>query len=197
MYAPLDPCYPSDLPQRERDVEQAVALLEEAGRAGLEIDLFAPNDVQALVDIASVFADHARDAGVTVNVRVLPSAEYWGEEYCRRTFATGFWGTRSYLPQVPLSSLRDAVFPETHWPPEGSDFAERYREAIATLDADERCRIVRSMQEEEHRDGGNVIAAFSNLVDAHRTNVRGLVARANVLNLDHYGQGFKDVWLDE
>lgn len=196
MYAPLDPCSP-DLPQRRRDIPQARALLAEVGHSDLEIDLFAPNDIAALVDLAAVFADHAKDAGVTVNVRVLPSAEYWGEDYGRRTFATGFWGTRSYLGQVPLSSLHDAVHPETHWPPEGSDFDADYRAAIATTDDAARCAIVRRMQEEEYRDGGNIIAAFSNLVDAHRTGVRGLVARPNVLNLDHFGHGFKNVWLDD
>jgi peptide/nickel transport system substrate-binding protein len=197
MYAPLDPCYPHDLPQRVQDIEEAVALLAEAGQEGLRIDLYAPNDVGGLADMAKVFADHARRAGVTVDVQILPGGEYWGPEYTRRTFATGFWGTRPYLPQVPLSSLRDAVFPETHWPPEGSDFADVYLEALRTTDDAFRCELVRRMQEEEHRDGGNIIAFFSNFVDGHRDRVRGLVARPNVLNLDHYGHGFKNIWLDD
>lgn len=196
MYAPLDPCYAADIPQRVRDIEQAKALLVEAGHESLEIDLFAPNDVAGLAEMAAVFADHAKDAGVTVNLRILPSGEYWGEDYCKRTFATGFWGTRGYLPQVPLSSLHDAVFPETHWPPDGSDFADKYRTALRTTDAAARCRVVREMQEEEFHDGGNIIAFFSNLVDAHRSAVRGLVERPNVVNLDHFGHGFKNIWLD-
>jgi hypothetical protein len=53
------------------------------------------------------------------------------------------------------------------------------------------------MQEEEYRDGGNIIAFFSNFVDGHRNRVRGLVARPNVLNLDHYGHGFKNIWLGD
>ncbi len=197
LYAPLDPCYLADLPQRTRDLERARVLLEQAGHTDLEVDLFAPNDIGGLAETAMVFADHAKGAGVTVNVRILPGAEYWGADYCRRAFATGFWGTRAYLPQVPLSSLHDAVYPETHWPPAGSDFAATYLEAIATTDDDARCRLVRQMQEEEHRDGGNIIAFFSNLVDAHRDAVRGLVARPNVLNLDHFGRGFQNIWLDE
>lgn len=196
MYAPLDPCYPDDLPQRVQDLERARSLLDEAGQTGLEIELFAPNDVGGLAELATVFADHAKGAGVTVNVRVLPGGEYWGADYCRRTFATGFWGTRAYLPQVPLSSLHDSVYPETHWPPAGSDFAADYLAAIATTDDAERCRLVRGMQEEEHRDGGNIIAFFCNLVDAHRDTVRGFVARPNVLNLDHFGRGFQNIWLD-
>jgi peptide/nickel transport system substrate-binding protein len=196
MYAPLDPCYPSDLPQRVQDIEQAKALLLEAGHEQLSIELYAPNDVAGLADMAAVFADHARQAGIAVDVRILPSGEYWGAEYCRRTFATGFWGTRSYLPQVPLTSLHDAVFPETHWPPAGSDFADKYRQALRTTDADARCRLVREMQQEEYEDGGNIIAFFVNLLDAHRSSVHGFVERPNVVNLDHFGHGFKNIWLD-
>jgi peptide/nickel transport system substrate-binding protein len=196
MYSPLDPCYASELPQRVQDLDRAKALLREAGQEGLEIDLFAPNDVAGLAETAAVFADHAKQAGVTVNVRVLPSGEYWGDEYTKRTFATDFWGTRPYLIQVSLSSLATAVYPETHWPPAGTNFADLYLQALATTDDNARCRIVRAMQEEEYDHGGNIIAFFSSLVDGYRSSVRGFVGRPNVLNLDHFGHGFKNVWLD-
>ncbi len=195
LYSPFDACFASDLPQRVQDIEQAMALLEEAGQAGLEIDLYAPNDTAGLAEMASVFADQAQAAGVTVNVQVLGS-EYWGDEYCKRTFATSFWGTRPYLNQVAFGSLRDAVYPETHWPPEGSDFAEKYTQALATVDQEERCAIVHEMQEEEYNDGGNIIAFFNSLLDAYHESVQGLVGRPNVLNLDHFGRGFADIWLD-
>jgi peptide/nickel transport system substrate-binding protein len=196
MYAPLDPCYADDLPQRVQDLDQARALLRAAGHESLQIDLYAPNDVAGLADMAAVFADHAAKAGVQVDVHVLPSGDYWGADYCKRTFATAFWGTRPYLAQVPLSSLHDATFPETHWPPADSTFADRYLQALSTTDGDERCRIVHDMQQEEYDSGGNIIAFFSDLVDAHSAAVHGLVARPNVVNLDQYGRGFKDIWLE-
>jgi peptide/nickel transport system substrate-binding protein len=196
LYAPLDPCYLGDAPQREQDLDQARALLREAGHDALQVDLYAPNDVAGLAELAAVFADHAKQAGVTVDVHVLPSSEYWGDEYCKRTFATGFWGTRNYLAQVPLSSLRNAVFPETHWPPAGSDFADQYVRAIAVTDGEARCEIVRAMQREEFEDGGNIIPCFSNLIDAHTRAVHGFVARPNVLNLDHFGHGFRNIWIE-
>jgi hypothetical protein len=52
------------------------------------------------------------------------------------------------------------------------------------------------MQEEEFNDGGNIIAFFSSLVDGYRSSVRGFVGRPNVINLDHFGRGFKNVWFD-
>ena len=53
------------------------------------------------------------------------------------------------------------------------------------------------MQQEEHSDGGNIIPFFSSLVDAYHGSVHGFVARPNVLNLDHFGRGFKNIWLDQ
>ena len=195
LYSPFDACYASDLPQRTQDIEGAKALLEEAGQAGMSIDLFAPNDTAGLAEMAAVFADQAKKAGVTVNVQVLGS-EYWGDEYCKRTFATSFWNTKPYLNQVAAGSLKDATYPETHWPPEGSTFAEQYTEALATVDQDARCELLHTMQEEEYNDGGNIIAFFNSLLDAHSATVKGLQARPNVINLDHFGRGFQNIWLD-
>jgi peptide/nickel transport system substrate-binding protein len=196
MYGVFDPCYPADFPQREQDIEQATALLAEAGQEGLTIELFAPDDTAGLPDLAAAFADQAAEAGVTVNVRVLDGGTYWGEEYTQRTFATSFWGTRPYLNQVQAGSLPTATYPETHWPPEGSNFEELYRQALVETDDDARCEIIRQMQQQEYDEGGNIISIFNNLVDAHAAQVQGFVARPNVLNLDHFGRGFKNIWLE-
>jgi peptide/nickel transport system substrate-binding protein len=195
MYGVFDPCYPADFPQREQDIEQARQLLQEAGQEGLTIELFAPDDTAGLPELAAAFADQAAEAGVTVTVRVIDGGTYWGEEYTHRTFATSFWGTRPYLNQVQQGSLPTATYPETHWPPAGSNFEELYRQALVETDDDARCEIIRQMQQQEYDEGGNIIAIFNNLVDAHSAQVQGFVPRPNVLNLDHYGRGFKNIWL--
>jgi peptide/nickel transport system substrate-binding protein len=195
MYGVFDACYPKDFPQREQDIEGAMALLAEAGQEGLTIDLFAPDDTAGLADLIAVFADQASAAGVTVNAQVLDGATYWGDEYTQRTFATSFWGTRPYLNQVAAGSLKESTYPETHWPPEGSDFEEKYRQALAETDDAARCAIIEEMQREEYEEGGNIIPIFNNLIDATAANVQGFVAQPNVLNLDHFGRGFKNIWL--
>jgi peptide/nickel transport system substrate-binding protein len=196
MYGVFDPCYPTDFPQREQDIEQARQLLTEAGQEGLTIELFAPDDTAGLPEIAAAFADQAEDAGVTIEVRVLDGGTYWGEEYTQRTFATSFWGTRPYLNQVQAGSLPTATYPETHWPPEGSNFEGLYQQALVETDDDARCEIIRQMQQQEYDEGGFIIPVFNNLLDAHTAQVKGLEARPNVLNLDHFGRGFKNIWLE-
>jgi peptide/nickel transport system substrate-binding protein len=196
MYGVFDPCYPSDFPQRAQDIAQAQELLQAAGQEGLTIELFAPDDTAGLPELAAAFADQAREAGVTVNVRVLDGGTYWGDEYTKRTFATSFWGTRPYLNQVAAGSLSTATYPETHWPPEGSNFEELYFQALAETDDDARCDLIRQMQQQEYDEGGNIIAIFNNLIDGHAASVQGFVPRPNVLNLDHFGRGFKNVWIN-
>ena len=195
MYGVFDPCYP-DFPQREQDIEGAMALLAEAGQENLSVDLFAPDDTAGLPELIAVFAEQARAAGVTVNAQVLDGGTYWGDEYTKRTFATSFWGTRPYLNQVAAGSLKSATYPETHWPPEDSDFQANYDAAVAETDDAARCALIEEMQMEEYEEGGFIIPIFNNLIDATTTQVKGLQARPNVLNLDQFGRGFKNIWLE-
>ena len=197
MYGVFDACYPDDFPQREQDIEQARQLLTEAGQEGLTIDLFAPDDTAGLPEMAAAFADQAKEAGVTVNVKVLDGGTYWGEEYTQRTFATSFWGTRPYLNQVAAGSLQTATYPETHWPPEGSNFEELYLQALGR---DRRRRPLRDHPpdaaagvrrgRQHHRPSSTTCSTPT------RPRCRASRPRPNVLNLDHFGRGFKNIWLE-
>ncbi len=196
LYGRFDPCFAKDIPQRVQDIEKAKQLLEESGQAGMTIDLFAPDDTAGLPELAQVFAEQAQAAGITVNAQVLDGGTYWGDQYGKRTFATDFWGTRPYLVQVAAGSLKDATYPDTHWPPADSTFAADYLEALGTVDDTARCEIIHKMMQEEWDNGGWCIPFFNNLIDATASDVMGFVAEPNVLNLDHYGRGMKKIWLD-
>jgi peptide/nickel transport system substrate-binding protein len=192
LFAPLDGCYIGDeLPQRVQDIEQAKALLAEAGQSDLTIDFFAPDDTAGLPELVQLFAEQAKAAGITVNPVVLPGSEYWGDEYLKRTFATDYWGTRNFLPQVAAGSLPTAPYPGDHWPPAGSTFITDYETALAETDPDARCEIMKKMQTELYETGGLIIPYFENTIDGYNSKLQGLVERPNTLNLDHYGRGFK------
>lgn len=196
MYGVLDGSYPDDFPQREQDIDAAKALLEEAGLAGADFEVFAPDDTAGLPEFITAFAEQAKAAGINVTATVLDGGTYWGAEYTQRAFATSYWSTRPYLNQVGSGSLPTATYPETHWPPEGSNFVELYQQAIAEVDQEKRYAIIREMQTQEYEEGGNIIAYFQNLLDGHATYVKGAVARPNLLNFDHFGRGWKQIWLE-
>ncbi|HEY5662976.1 MAG TPA: ABC transporter substrate-binding protein [Ilumatobacter sp.] len=196
MYGVLDGSYPKDFPQRVQDIEAAKALLKEAGQENLEIELFAPDDTAGLPEYATAFAEQAKAAGINVTATVLDGGTYWGDQYLQRVFATSYWSTRPYLNQVGAGSLPTATYPETHWPPEGSNFIELYEQAIAEVDTDKRNAIIREMQRQEYEEGGNIISYFQNLIDGHASYVKGAVSRPNLINFDHMGRGWKQIWLD-
>jgi peptide/nickel transport system substrate-binding protein len=195
LYAPLDSAYlGNDVPQRTQDLDAAKQLLADAGKSDLTIDLFAPNDTAGLPEMVQLFAEQAKGAGITVNAQVIDGGTYWGDEYLKRTFAVDYWGTRSFLLQVAAGSLKDtAPFPDDHWPPEGSTFLADYNAAIGETDDTKRKVITDKMQQELYDDGGLIIPFFQNLLDAYNGRVQGFVERANTLNLDHFGRGWKNL----
>ena len=197
MYGVLDGSYPKDFAQREQDIDTAKQLLKDAGQENLEIELFAPDDTAGLPEYATAFAEQAKAAGINVTATVLDGGTYWGAEYTQRAFATSYWSTRPYLNQVAQGALPTATYPETHWPPAGSNFEDLYNQAIAEVDQEKRYAIIREMQQMEYDDGGNIIAYFQNLIDGHAASVQGAVSRPNLLNFDHFGRGWKNIWLEQ
>ncbi len=199
LFSPLDPAYLGEaVPQREQNIEEAKKLLAEAGKSDLTIDFFAPNDTAGLPELVQAFSVMAKDAGITVNPVVLDGGTYWGDEYLKRTFATDFWGTRNFLPQVAASSLKDtAPYAGDHWPPAGSTFAEDFNAAVAEVDLEKRKVITDKMQKELYEEGGLIIPFFQNLLDGFNQRIKGLNERPNTLNLDHYGRGYKNLYFEE
>lgn len=192
LYARFDPDYASDLAQRHQDLEMAKSLLRAAGQDGLTIDLHTTPNAAGMVDEAIVFAQQAKGAGVTLNVKNDPN--YYSDNYKKLALSVDNWGTRSYLPQVAVGSLAASPFNATHWPPKGSRFTDLYQQALAEVDPKKRREIVHEMQKIEYDEGGNLIAFFRDNVDAYSKKVFGFRTSKGNVNLDTYGHGFRTIW---
>jgi peptide/nickel transport system substrate-binding protein len=195
MYSPFDAAYPSDTPQRQQDIEQAKSLLKAAGQDGMTVDLHTTDGAAGMVDSANVFAQQAKAAGITVNVKNDPN--YYGNQYLKLAFSVDFWGTRQYLPQVANGSIPTAPYNECHWPPKsgtGSDFVSLYNQALAEPDVSKRTDIIHTMYGEEFSNGGYIIPFFNNLVDAYSSKVSGFQVNRGTLNLDSFGHGYRTIW---
>jgi peptide/nickel transport system substrate-binding protein len=173
LYAPYDPCYAKDLPQRQQDLEQARSLLRQAGRQDLRVELVTAPVFQGIVEAAQVFAEQAKGAGVTVNVRRVDSGTFYGENYLSWTFAQDFWATRVYLTQVAQGDLPNSPFNETHW--EDEEFIDLIQQGRAELDENRRCEILQEAQRLQYDKGGYIIQYFSNIIDAHSARLGGFV----------------------
>lgn len=190
VFSPWDACFDSSL-KRSRDVEMAKSLLKKAGQENLTVELVTSDIAAGVLQSAQVFAQQAKDAGVTVNVRQVTVDVFFGEQYLQWPFAQDIWYYAPFLGQVAQSSLPGAPFNETHWNHE--EYIKLYNQAQATPDQTKRCEILHAMQKIDFEEGGYIIAAHNQGVDLMAENVHGFVPAATGIALGNFG--FQGAWL--
>ena len=174
MYGRFDPGTP-DLPQREQDIEQARSLLKQAGYDNnLTVELVTSGEALGADEVAAaqVFAEQAKEAGVTVTIKKTDSATFYGKDYLSWPFAQDFWLTRGYLSQAGQGTMPGAPYNETHW--KNDEWLAIVNEAFKTVDDAKRNELIAKAQEIEYNEGGLIIWAWRNQVDAYSTKITGL-----------------------
>ncbi|MBN9742612.1 peptide ABC transporter substrate-binding protein [Amycolatopsis sp. A1MSW2902] len=191
LYAPFDPAYNRQLPQRKQNIAEAKRLLAEAGKPNLDIELVTAPIQAGAVEAAQVFQQQAKAAGVNVRIRKIDTTTFYGENYLSWDFAQDFWYTRNYLPQVASGALPKAPYNETHWnDPEFTDLVTR---ASATVDPKARTELLHRAQRIEYERGGLIVWGFVDQVDAYQSYVAGFVPDRTGISLSGYQ--FRQVWL--
>jgi peptide/nickel transport system substrate-binding protein len=163
--------YWADLPQRKYDPEQAKALLKKAGKEGLSVNLSVADSVYSgAVDMCVLYAEHAKAAGIDINVVREPNDGYYSDVWLKKPFCMVQWGARP-TPDVmfSLAYKADADWNESHW--QNPRFNELLLEAKTELDQEKRTAMYREMQQLARDDGGTIIPMFTNFVYARRKNV--------------------------
>ncbi len=180
LYGRYDPAYDSSLAQRHQDLAQAKSLLSAAGHSGLTVELVTAPVFQGIPQAAQVFAQQAKGAGVTVNLRQLDSGTFYGPNYLKWTFAQDFWGPRHYLSQVAQGSLPNSPFNECHWAmgsdPTSVKFRSLIAQARAEVDPAKRTELIHEAQTLEYNEGGYIIQYFSNYIGAYNSKLTGIPA---------------------
>lgn len=193
MYAPFDTCFPHGIPQRTQDIAKAKQLLAEAGQTHLSVDLVTSPAAAGFVEAAQVFAQQAKAAGVTVNVKKVDPGEFYGDQYLKWTFSQDFWFTRDYLPQTAASGFSTSPYNETHWG--DKEWTELVNRANATIDPAARCSLIQQAERIEFERGGYIIWGFPNSVDAHTIGVGGFTPDKSGIPLSSFG--FRNVWMNK
>lgn len=185
--------FASDLPPREQDLEQAKDLLQQAGREGLEVTLHTSNIVPGFVESATVFAEHAKGAGVTVNVKKEASNAYFDTSklYTKLDFGQSWWGFSSIGNWHTQALLSDAVWNETHW--RDPAFDKLIKEAQSATDESKAIDLWHEIQKIQYDDGGYIMWGNNDVLDAAANRVKGIVP-SQWFNLG--GWNYRDVWLD-
>ena len=174
MYAPFDPAYASDLPQREQDIDQARSLLQQAGQEGLQVELFTGDDISSVAPAAAnLFVEQAKEAGV--DVKVTKKTPFYDDDYLSYPFAQDFWNTRLYIPQAVVGTFppdQGGTYNETHW--DNEEHRNLVNAAAKELDEAKRADLLHQAQEIEYNEGGLIVWGFRQQVDGYGANVQGL-----------------------
>jgi len=125
-----------------------------------------------------------------VNVKKVDSGVFYGDEYLSWPFAQDFWYTRNYISQAGQATLPGAPYNETHW--ENAEWQAIVEEAQTTVDEAARNQLIAQAQEIEFNEGGYIIWAFRNQVDAGSDKVAGLVTSKLGVPIGNFG--FKGVY---
>lgn len=188
LYSPWDPAYAHDIPQREQDIDKAKSLLKQAGHEGMEVDLPTTPAVSGLVEMCLVFKEQAKAAGVTVNVKQVEPASFWGDYFGKSEFQPDFLANLPYLQASGLYQLPGAPFNAMN--ANDPEYLKLYDQAIQELDDKKRIEIEHDMQEIQWDRGAYILPVHSKTIDAFNKNVGGLVQNAKVTmpmnNADFY-----------
>ena len=173
VFSPYDPDFDSSL-HRSQDIAQAKFLLKKAGHQNLTVQLVTSAVATGTVAMATVLQQQAKAAGVTINLKTVDPTTFFGPNYLHWTFSQDFYNYSPYLAQVAQSMLPTSPFNETHW--SLPHYVSLYHQANVTADPAVRKEIKREMQLIDFNEGGYIVPAFIDALDAYSTKITGYAA---------------------
>ncbi len=153
------------------DPEKAKSLLKKAGLENLKVDLSASDAAFAGgVDAALLMAEHAKAAGIEINVIREPNDSYWDNVWLKKPWCLCYWGGRPVADMfLSVSLAADAAWNDTHW--KNPRFNELLLAARAETDDAKRAAQYAEAQQLVHDDGGQVVLMYNNFVGALSTKI--------------------------
>ena len=171
---PIGPSYrywANDIPQRKYDPERAKFHLKKAGMENLKLDLStAEAAFVGATDAAVLYAEHARRAGIELNVVREANDAYWDNVWLKKPFCACYWG--GYPTEGEMFSIgytKGAAWNDTYW--SDPKFESLRIAALAELDPEKRRKMYGEMQQILHDDGGALVFAFADHMMARNNTI--------------------------
>jgi peptide/nickel transport system substrate-binding protein len=175
LFSPYDPDFDHSLVRAAQgDIPQAKFLLRKAGAEGLTVTLTTSAVATGTVAMATVLAAQAKAAGVTINLNNVPPGTFFGPNYLKWTFAQDYYNYYPYLSQVAESMLQGSPYNETHT--NNPQYTNLYNQANATANPSLRKEILQDMQRFDFTEGGYIIPAYIDVLDAYSDKITGYTA---------------------
>jgi peptide/nickel transport system substrate-binding protein len=168
--------YAADIPQRDRDVEQAKSLLARAGHgSGLSVTLQTSTAVPGMVEAATLYKQQAKEGGVDVQIEQVPANAYFDPtlKYLKMPFAQTFWIGILDLPSFYDYGIKSSgISNETHWYDKRTDAL--IGKAETATDKDQAASYWQQVQQQQWAEGGYIVWGNPNNLDGASNRVAGI-----------------------
>lgn len=156
----------ADLEQRAQDPDKAKWHIEQSGLGPLSVSLHAADSVfPGAVDAATLLAEQAKAADISIRVVREPNDGYWSNVWQQTPWCLSYWGGRPTEDWMFSSAyLSSAPANETAF--DNEQFDKVVLEARGTLDEEKRRELYREAQSIVRDDGGALIPMFANHLHA-------------------------------
>ena len=164
--------FPSDIPQRQYDPDEARRLYKKSGHSGPVVLRVAENVFPGAVDAVSLYKQSAARAGIEIEIKREPADGYWSNVWNVQPFCVSYWVGRPVQSQMyTIAYKSDADWNDTRF--KRADFDALLAEAKSELDSAKRAATYRRMAVMVRDEGGVIVPMFNDFVDAIRDNVKG------------------------
>jgi len=185
--APVHPEY-AELPPVIHDPVAAKALMEEAGMADFEHELYSIDD-DWRKNTTDAVAAQLRDAGFNVKRTVLPGSTFWND-WTKYPFSSTNWNHRALAVQILAVAYRSGeAWNEFGW--ENPEFDALLEEALSIADADKRRVVMAKIQKLIQDEGVTIQPYWRSLYRHARPEVLGVEMHLTY-DLHHYKMGFAE-----
>jgi len=182
-------CGEPDVPQRTQDIERAKQLLSDAGQSNLSVEIATTNGTVGMVEAAQVFAEQAKEAGVTISVNNMDASVFL-DNYKNWPLSVDFY-TDSYLQLANRTLMTGGGSNVTHW--SNAEYDALLSQAMQESDPEARCAIEKEMKTVEYEDSGYIVWGWANVTNAYSDRVHGLVPNATGKAVNN----LTGVWLEQ
>jgi peptide/nickel transport system substrate-binding protein len=152
--SPFAPVYPStdkSVPQRKQDIERAKALLSEAGKSNVSVELRGWNGFE-MPQYAALVQNDLKEAGINVRLNFTDAGSYYGDAvfgkspWLDSTFGLTEYGHRG-VPNVFLSAplVSDGTWNSAHF--KNKEYDGLVRDYVAALDLQTQRAAAKKIQE--------------------------------------------------
>jgi peptide/nickel transport system substrate-binding protein len=165
------PFFAADIPQRQYDPDKAKFYLKKAGLTDQTFPLHTSDLNTIYLDMATLFKEHARKAGLKIQLIKEPADGYWSNVWTKKPFCNSHWGARPTADMMfSLAYTSQAKWNETHL--KSARLDELVKIARAELNQAKRQEAYTECQQLIRDEGGTIVPCFKDYVEAASTKVQ-------------------------